>query len=43
MGIQGLATYLRENRQIVSRRLELPIDPQPKDAAVTRLVVDGWS
>ena len=41
MGIQGLATYLREHRQIVSQRLELPVDPQPKD--VTRLVVDGWS
>ena len=41
MGIQGLATYLREHRQVLSRRLELFVDPQPKD--VTPLVVDGWS
>lgn len=41
MGIQGLATYLREHRQILSRRFELSVISQPKD--VTRLVVDGWS
>lgn len=43
MGIQGLTTYLREHRQIISRRLELPVDLQSKDVPVTRLVVDGWS
>lgn len=41
MGIQGLATYLREHRQILSRRFELSVVSRPKD--VTRLVVDGWS
>ncbi|KAJ3536014.1 hypothetical protein NMY22_g6229 [Coprinellus aureogranulatus] len=41
MGVHGLTTYLRDNRRLLSKTIELPASPSPK--AEFPVVVDGWS